>query len=305
MSHVALSHRAATPMSDDHVLHFDADEFRRDFNQRHFTLQHTLAGHPLFALPRLIELAADMARSRPKDVYYDTGEVGIGQRWEDVERGAFPVDETLRQLHTQRAWIMLWYVDQHPAYGPLLERAMSDVMELTGAEIERQVRRREVILFITSPGRISSYHIDRECNFLLQIQGEKDISVFPRDDREVLPEREIETFWTTDSNAPVYREHLQNRAEVIRLTPGTGVHIPVNAPHWVQNDDNISVSASFNFQFKDHVRANLYRANYYMRRIGLRPTPPFVSPLRDSLKRPVGATLYKARQVLRGRHHRD
>lgn len=36
-----------------------------------------------------------------------------------------------------------------------------------------------------------------------------------------------------------------------RLAPEKAVHIPVNAPHWVKNDANVSVSISMNFAWKD------------------------------------------------------
>jgi hypothetical protein len=182
---------------------------------------------------------------------------------------------------------------------------MSNILELAGHELERSIKKREVILFITSPNRVTSYHIDRECNFLLQIAGRKRISVFRREDREVLPEEEIERFWTTDHNAPVYREALQDHADVFTLEPGNGIHIPVNGPHWVQNDNNVSISASFNFQFHDGVRADLYRANYFLRKFGLRPEPPFSPVGHDTAKRPFGAAIYKARQLYRGRGPRD
>ena len=62
------------------------------------------------------------------------------------------------------------------------------------------------------------------------------------------------------------------------------MHIPVNCPHWLQNDDNVSVSLSVNFQFKDPLRANVYRANYWLRKFGWKPTPPGKSPILDSFK---------------------
>jgi hypothetical protein len=68
------------------------------------------------------------------------------------------------------------------------------------------------------------------------------------------------------------------------MTPGTVVHIPVNAPHWVKNHDNVSISVSVNFQFRDRMLANVYRANYALRKLGVRPTPPGRSGLRDLLK---------------------
>ncbi len=287
------------------LLDFDAAEFREKFNRRHFTLAHRLADHPAFSLPHLVELARSTAETRPADVYFDVGEVAIGQRWETIAKGTLPIDETIRRIETEGAWIVLWRAERDDALGPLLNKVIAEITEVTGRALERLIKKQEVILFITSPNRITTYHIDRECNFLLQIKGRKEISVFSQDDRDVLPEPEIERFWTTDNNAPTYREHLQDHADVFMLEPGLGIHIPINAPHWLKNADNVSVTASFNFQFRDHVRADLYRANYYIRKLGFAPVPPFRSAVRDAIKRPVGAAIYKARQLYRGPGPRD
>lgn len=287
------------------MIEFDGGEFREKFNRRHFEVGHHLSSREEFSLPRLIQLAQETSATRPKDLYYDVGRVEIGQRWEDIPQGRLPIDETIRRIETEGAWIVLWRAELNQAYAPLLGAVMADILEMTGREAERMIKKKEIILFITSPNRITTYHIDRECNFLLQIQGDKEISVFSREDREVLPEVEIERFWTVDNNAPVYRPEFQSRADVFMLRPGNGIHIPVNAPHWLKNGDNISVSASFNFQFHDSVRANLYRANYYLRKAGFRPRPPYRSPVADTLRQSLGAAAYKARQYYRGAGRHD
>jgi hypothetical protein len=146
---------------------------------------------------------------------------------------------------------------------------------------------------------VTSYHIDRECNFLLQIRGEKDLFVFDREDREVLPEEEIERFWSVDNNAAIYKRQLQSRAITYKLAPGMGAHIPVNCPHWLRNGDNISISLSVNFQFLDSMRANLYRANYMLRKFGLRPSAPGTSPALDRAKALAMTVAIAARRSIR------
>ena len=43
--------------------------------------------------------------------------------------------------------------------------------------------RREGFIFISSPGSITPFHMDPEYNFLLQIRGEKQISIWGGKDR--------------------------------------------------------------------------------------------------------------------------
>jgi hypothetical protein len=280
-------------------------EFREKFNRQHFLLRHHLADAPEFSLPRLVQLARDTQATRPDDVYLDIGVDDVGKRWDEAARSALPVDELIRRIEEEQAWIVLFRAEQDPAYARLLNGVLSEVMQLTGREIERTIKKKEVILFVTSPNRLTTYHIDRECNFLLQIQGSKEIHVFDRDDREVLPEAEVERFWTVDHNAPRYRPEYQHRAERIMLEPGIGLHIPINAPHWLQNGNNVSVSASFNFQFRDDVRANLYRGNYYLRRVGLKPRPPFQSRRADVVRGAFGACAFRVKTLVQGRQRHD
>lgn len=290
--------------SKDRPLSIDPGRFAANFNKRHFEIQHRLAGHPLFEIPRLLQLAREMAADRPADIYYDAGVTNIGSRW-GTSPGEFPVDQTIERLETAGAWIDLKAAERSAPYAQVLNDCISNLLEVSGRELERKMRRKEMAIFLTSPKRLSTYHMDSECNFLLQLRGEKDISIFPKDDREILPEEEIERFWAADTNAAIYKPHLQHRAHVIRLKPGNGVHIPVNAPHWVQNDDNISVTVAILYHSWHQEYLDLYAANYCLRKMRVSPKPPFQSRWRDSIKRPIGAAALRVLAMRRGGQLRD
>jgi hypothetical protein len=290
MSEVMESPKAGAVPDERRMIELDRNVFREKFNRRHFVFRHHLSDHPLFQLPRLIELARSTAATRADDLYYDAGVQDVRERW-GAAPPPLPVDETIDRLENAGAWIVLKRADSDPAYAALLDSCMSDILEVSGRELERKMRRKEVIVFITSPNRLTTYHIDSENNFLLQLSGTKEINLFPPEDREVTTEQEIELFYSVDTNAATYKPQLQHRAEVLMMEPGMGVHIPVNAPHWLKNGDNISISVSINYHSYDSERAAIYRTNHYLRRIGLNPTPPFRSPMLDQLKRPVGVVL--------------
>jgi hypothetical protein len=273
-------------------------DFREKFDNKPFVVSHNLtASHPLFAMSRMRKLA-NFLRNNNFHVHYDVGNVGVGQRWDAVPKGVMTFEAAIERIENAGAWIFLKQVEQDPEYGELLESMMAEVSELSGRDIKREMKLMEAIIFITSPNRITSYHIDRECNFLLQVSGDKEISVFDREDRDVLPEKEIETFWSKDSNAAKYREQYQNRANVFQMTPGNGVHIPVNCPHWLQNGNNVSISFSVSYQFKDSRRKFVYQSNYYLRRMGLNPTPPGRSSVRDAAKRIAMGTALNTRNFI-------
>jgi hypothetical protein len=267
------------------------DRFRPDFNLLPFQFFHRLADHPLFKLPRLLELARTTRQERPYDVYYDAGsDIGAGQRWDQMGPKPFAVEEAVHRIETCGAWVTLHQAQKDPEYGVLFYECMREFEHLTGVDFRKVMKMEDALIFITSPRRVTPYHIDRECNFLLQIRGEKNLYVFDRNDKEVLPAAEVERFWTVDSNAAVYKPQFQNRATTFRLVPGNGVHIPVNNPHWVQNEDDVSISLSVNFTWSDWERANIYRANFLLRKLGISPQPPKQSALVDAVKHAVIAT---------------
>jgi Cupin-like domain len=278
---------------------FEADPavFRENFDRAPFSFTHRLANHPLFEPDRLLRLAKDLARN-PGDVYYDAGDVRVDQRWDEVGCD-LPIDVLLHQIETAGAWIVLSRAEKDPEYAALLRRCLDEISERVGEDLGKVTKLQNAIVFLNSPHRITSYHIDRECNCLLQIRGSKTVSVFNRNDRTVLPEEEIERFWAADRNAPRYKPEYQDRATMYELTPGDGLHIPVNSPHWVQNGPEIAVSVSMNFHYRDEILGDIYRMNHLMRRFGMKPKPPHASPVGDNVKRALWRPIRVAKQVRR------
>ncbi len=292
---------SAAIASPARVFNEDDRDFRNRFNRTSFELTHSLADHPLFTLPRLLELARTMI---PEDLYYDAGDIQIGQRWDQCPPCESSVGQLLDRIENAGAWIILRKVHKYPEYDRLVDRCLDASLAYVDDNLRKQIAKREGIIFVSSPKRIATYHIDRECSILLQIQGEKKISVFDKYDREVLPEEEIERFWTVDTNAAKYKEEFQDRATVYGLKPGVAIHIPTGAPHWVRNDNNVSVTFNVNFQFRERMSANIYRANYYLRKLGIVPTPPGRSRFRDAAKASAMACaigVYKRLHRMRGR----
>jgi hypothetical protein len=273
----------------------DARLFRKHFDRASFQFRHHLAHHPLFELPRLLELAKSLPDS---DVYYDAGDIRVDQRWDQIPRTDLTVEQLIDRIENAGAWILLRGTHKDPRYAALLNQSLEEARELVGSHFPRKIKCLRGTMFITSPNRITTYHIDRECNYLFQIHGDKAIHVFDRYDRDVLPEEEIERFWAVDNNAAVFKEHFSGRAHDYHLSPGTGVHIPVNAPHWLKNGNNISVTLAVTFQFRDSL-AHIYRSNYYLRKLGVRPLPPGRSKVRDALKAWTISSAFFARNALR------
>ena len=265
------------------ALSADAAIFRDNFDRKPFSLEHGLANHSLFEVPRLLELAQVLARD-PHNVAYDAGEVRVEQKWNQRPKNPYTLREAMENIECTGAWVILKHAESSAEYRDVMEAILSDVEDLSGRHLRKSIKNAEAQIMVTSPKRITPYHFDNECNVLLQINGEKDIFIFDQTDRQVLTEIELERFWAGDWNAGEYKARCQERARAFRLAPGKAVHIPVNAPHWVQNDANVSVSLSINFEWKDESVFNVYRANYFLRKMGMLPKPPGQSKLRDGVK---------------------
>jgi mannose-6-phosphate isomerase-like protein (cupin superfamily) len=277
----------------------DESIFKENFDRLPFFLTHSLSTHPLFELPRLLRLAQLVQRDC-NNVVYDAGQVRVEDRWNQRPPKQYTLEEAMQRIDCTGAWVILKHAEQDPEYRVLMEEIMSDIEGMSGKDLRTATRALEAQVMLTSPGRVTPYHLDNECNVLLQIQGEKDIYIFDQRDREILTERELEDFWIGDWNAGEYKMRCQDRARPFRLTPGKAVHIPVNAPHWVKNDANVSISLSINFEWRDDLIPNVYRANFFLRKLGIQPKPPGQSGLSDDLKKMViAAGFVPARSIAR------
>jgi hypothetical protein len=286
-------------MTNGQVIQQDREAFRRHFNRKSYSFKHDLGGHELFDLERLIGLAQRVAERRNSwgphgDAYWDLGDKKVDSSPHTGPR-AMTIASAVEKIGTSQAWIFVKHVEREPGYRELLERCMCDCLELSGREVFRKIKWFEAIVFITSPKRLTPYHIDRECSWLLQIAGQKQLHVFDPDDRVVTPEEELEAYWRGKKRGQ-YKPELEHRATVYQLVPGEGVHIPVNAPHWIENGDNVSISLNVNFQFKESELGDLYRANYFLRRLGIAPRQPGQGAWRDRCKSALVGLAYSTKR---------
>ena len=263
------------------LLTIERADFDAWFGRRPFAVRHELADHPLFAVDRLLELAKALPADR---VEYNAGNLPVGLDPAATPMNGLSAEETIRRIAECRSWLVLKNVERDPEYGALLNRCLAEVERLAHPDVGT-IDLREAFVFISSPGSVTPFHIDPEWNFLLQVRGEKTIHVFPADDRELVDEDALERFYSGAHRNLTFAEPFQYKAETFVMAPGEGVHVPVTAPHWVQNGDEVSVSFSITFQTRSSERRGIiYRVNRWLRSHGLRPTPPGRSPWRDGGK---------------------
>ncbi len=269
--------------------------FCSGFDRDPFGFAHQLHRSPSFSYDALLDLA-ERVSVKPNRWYLDEGDTQPEKGW-TVRSSSRTLVESLKEVADNHALIMLKRVQEEPEYQDILRVLEAELSRLTGIDIASRYRDGLMTILISSPKRVTPYHIDGEANLLMQMSGTKSVYIFDGNNREVLPSSELERFWSGDIHAPVYREHLQDRAWRFELAPGLGVSNPVIFPHWVQNGPEVSVSLSVNFKRCVDNAADAYRVNRQLRKFGLHPTEPGTAKFVDHTK---GVVYRAARRVKRG-----
>ena len=265
-------------------LDIDPEMFRTHFNRKPFLFRHHLCDHPLFRLSNLAELARTLP---PGIVEYNAGKIPVSLPDQDeTPYTGLSAEETVRRIEECSSWMVLKRAEADPECLAVLNQCLDEIEPLS-ERIEPGMCEREAAIFVTSPGSVTPYHMDKEINFLLQIRGSKTISVFSASDREVLSEGELERHFTGAAirRNMVFHERYQERATVFELKAGYGIHIPTTDPHWIKNGEAVSISFSNGFKTRASLRRGMiYNLNGRIRKLGLRPAPYGKGALRDIMK---------------------
>lgn len=249
-------------------------------NERPFAFRHSLADHPLLSVQRLACLSERAFDSDHYKRYFKSAEMKMPR---DVLKTRFR--DNIAQIAENGKWVALHYIDEmDPEYAELFDLLLADVEEIIGSPVRSQMTWGSLSVFLSAPGLTVPYHFDHETNFLMQVQGEKDVQLYPRA-YETLTAPEIEDFYRHNPVAGIYRDELALTATTWRLEPGIGVHHPPLAPHRIRNGDNVSVSLALYYAMPEmEERGHVYQANYCMRKLGLHPRGPGESVLSDCIK---------------------
>jgi hypothetical protein len=272
--------------------------FRRNYNRKSFTFAHGLSSSPLFDLDNLLELAKRTPEHH--EPYWSNGKVAVGNRWDAGTGGRMSLPDTIATIAENDSIVILKHTEQDPVYGPVLQDFLGRVVSCAGEQMRSDVIVGETLILISSPNRVTPYHFDGETNFLVQVRGDKWFYVFDHTDPTLVTHEDRERYFVGDISSAVYRQERQKDAIAYDLKAGYGVHVPVAAPHWVQNRNNVSVAISVNYELRSVARmAKIHRLNSRLRRLGLKPTPPGQSSFGDSVKLAAAQALSGMRLVSR------
>jgi hypothetical protein len=248
-------------------------------------VRHRLASHRLFGLDALVALgrrleAVGRIRTHSDEVYAGTAFNHAPMLYPNGRSAA----DTLEGIADAKAWMSLLNVQTDDVYRTLVDEVLDHVRPHVD-RVDPGMGYRAGWIFVTSPRTITPFHMDKEHNFIVQIQGRKRLYVWEPDDAQTVSEAARDLFHASHSrDLVVWKEEARARAHVFDLEPGMGAYMPSTSPHLVENGDGPSITASFTY-YTDATRRNarLHALHQRLRALGV--TPPAVGhrPLRDVL----------------------
>ncbi len=283
-------------------LLLDRDYLVARLNSQPCAVHHRLANHPLLGMQRLRELAKWLPE---KNVRINSGAVPVGATPDQIPTADLSVEEAFRTMENSDTRIMLKGIEHHPDYRDLLHVCIAEI-EAIGNPYMRDIHSKVGYVFLSAPNMVTPYHMDPEINFLLQIRGTKTFHVLPGDDRSVLSEEDIERFYSGRFNSLPFRDEMKSRATPFKMGPGDGVHIPVNFPHWVTTEGDVTVSFALTVETKETKRrGTICAVNHLIRRLGVKPTPFGKSAWRDGVKNQGYRLFTKLKGLIPGRRRQE
>ena len=268
--------------------------FAENFYTTPFQFRHTLNEHPAFQLPALLAAAERISRD-PTKAGKSHFESGSPDR--NAWFGARPEGETLvgalASIREGKNWVILKRIHEDAVYRAVLEEMIPELSALSEMDIAECFYDPTMTIFVTSPGRVTPYHMDGETNFLAQIHGQKMVYIYDGKDPAVLSAEDLERYWTGKLPKIDYPETMPHGRWQYRLEPGNGVFNPAIFPHWLQNGEDVSVSVSINFKRRNNEEIGAHRTNHYLRRAGLTPKAPGENLTLDRAKEATFGRLYE------------
>ena len=248
----------------------------------HARLSHDLADHPLLSREALAALAERLPSDR---VEYNRGDLPLGIRPEETPQNGLSIGETIRGIDSNGSWMVLKNVERDRLYGSLLDSALSEIASIVKARTGPMLNR-EAFIFLSSPNSVTPFHMDPEHNILLQIEGEKTMTVFPSGDRALVPAELSEAFHGGGHRNLPWDELFLTKAQAVHLCPGDAILVPVKAPHFVRNGNAVSISFSITWRSRRSVaEGELQSLNAWLRQRSLPLIPVRRAPERQWIGR--------------------
>jgi len=276
----------------------DSAVVQRAYDTEPFGYTHTLSGLDILSLDAICKQSEKHA---PADYFVAGSAASPGTPFYDVRHGDVTPLQALQELGTRPNRVLLKRPERYsPAYRDLLESLYEQVVALRGGPRRERLLRLDASILVSSAATTTPFHFDPEISFFFQIEGAKSYHMYAPG---TLGEAELESFYIKGI-LNIGQVDLAGRPAAKRYTfelgPGKGMHQPRNSPHWVQTQNELSISYVFSIE-TDTTRAQgrTRGFNYLERKLGLNPAQLGERPQLDAMKAGIMHAAFGARDAAR------
>ncbi len=253
-------------------------EFADCYPEQPKILDHALVSHDLLTLDALAKLGTALPSS---SVEYNPGDLPVGIAPEDVPDNGMSIADTILMIENSSSWAVLKNIEQLPEYEVLLLSLLEEVRPVLESKTGKMLQPQGFV-FVSSPNAVTPYHFDPEHNILLQLRGEKRMTVFPAGDERFAPATLHETYHTGGPRNLIWKDAFFMNGQEHHLTPGKAIFVPVMAPHFVKNGAQPSISLSITWRSDwSFAEADAHAFNAWLRARGMEPKAPGRFPARN------------------------
>lgn len=254
--------------------------FKASYPEGPHKMEHDLVSNPLLELDALAMLGEALP---PQSVEYNRGDLPIGVDGKPEGNG-LGIGETIRDIHTTNSWAVLKNVEQKKPYAGLLNELLDELRPViekrTGEMLNLQA-----FIFISSPNAVTPFHFDPEHNILLQLRGKKVLTVYPPSDTRFVADERHESYHTGGARELDWDERFAKAGAKFNLYRGEALYVPVMAPHFVRNGEEVSISLSVTWRSEwSYAEADARAFNAMLRKLGIKPKAPKRWPASNKFK---------------------
>ena len=251
------------------IITWQPAEVARMFGHQPIRMEHRLHTHPLFSRDAL----ADLIERYPEDKYLlvHMGPQGNPRKlWREGKIGKMSGHAVIDAIEEGRLWLNLKHVnDVDPQHQTLLDQVYGEIEDNVAIQPYGYFSG----ILISSPRAQVYYHFDTMGQNLWQIAGSKKIYIYPATPPFVTDKLVEQITLYHDETSIPYEPWYDQYARVFDLRPGQMVQWDLNAPHRIENDDQLSVSFTTEFftkQIRRHVL--MMSGNGLVRQVGINPS---------------------------------
>ncbi|MEP3226958.1 MAG: cupin-like domain-containing protein [Parasphingorhabdus sp.] len=277
MNKIANSHAFDRPV-------FSAEarqKFTQCYPEQPQIIGHDMASNRLLSLDALARLGTALPST---SVEYNPGDLPIGIAPDDVPDNGMSIADTILMIENSASWAVLKNIEQIPEYEALLLSLLNEIKPILEQKTGKMLRPQGFI-FISSPDAMTPYHFDPEHNILLQLRGQKTMTVYPAGDTRFAPTAAHESYHSGGPRNLAWRDDFIAAGKAYSLSPGQAIFVPVMAPHFVRNGSEPSISLSITWRSDwSFAEADAHAMNHWLRKWGFNPDAPGRFPEQNKAK---------------------